>query len=74
MFRVSVESTTLASISYDAGERMLELEFTSMSVYRYRDVPAALHAELLTAPSKGRFFNQRIRGLFSHERAEAAAR
>jgi hypothetical protein len=68
MDRVSVESTTLSTVSYDSRERLLELEFANATVYRYLDVPAALHAELLAAPSKGRFFNLSIRGRFAHQR------
>jgi lysyl-tRNA synthetase class 2 len=63
-----VESTTLSSISYDSGSKLLELEFANASVYRYLEVPAEVHAELLTARSKGRFFNQRIRGHFAYQR------
>ena len=72
MDRVSVESTTLSSICYDSERRLLELEFASTSVYQYLDVPAALHAELLAADSKGRFFNQCIRGYFRYQRAEVS--
>lgn len=73
MYCVRVESTTLSSISYDSGKRLLELEFVNASVYQYLDVPAALHAEFLAAPSKGRFFNQCIRGQFACERAGAVS-
>jgi hypothetical protein len=72
MYRVSVESTTLSRVSYDARKRLLELEFVNATVYRYLDVPAAVHAELLAAPSKGRFFNLCIRGRFAHQRAVAS--
>lgn len=72
MYRVSVESMTLSTISYDSRRRLLELEFSNATVYRYLDVPAAVHAELLAAPSKGRFFNLRIRGRFAYQRAAAS--
>ncbi len=49
-------------------KRLLELEFGNATVYRYLDVPAAVHAELLAAPSKGRFFNLCIRGRFAFQR------
>jgi len=74
MDRVSVESTTLSWVSYDASEGRLEMEFANASVYQYLDVPAALYAELLAAPSKGRFFNQCIRGRFRYQRTEAVSR
>lgn len=72
MYRVSVESTTLSTISYDSRKRLLELEFANATVYRYTDVPSAIHAELLAAPSKGRFFNQCIRGHFAYQRTVAS--
>jgi hypothetical protein len=72
MHRVSVESTTLSAISYDSREQLLELEFASAMVYRYLDVPAHVHEELLAAQSKGRYFNLFIRGRFIHQRLAAA--
>ena len=72
MDRVSVESTTLSAISYDSRKRLLELEFVNAAVYRYADVPAAVHRELPAAPSKGRFFNLCILGHFPFQRAVAS--
>jgi len=62
----AVESTTLATVAYDPSRKVLQLEFCSGSVYEYFDVPAAVHAELLSAPSKGGYFNQAIRGRFPY--------
>jgi KTSC domain len=66
MDHTPVESTTLASVGYDAAARMLELEFRSGERYRYLDVPLSLYRDLLSADSKGRFFNHHIRNRFSH--------
>lgn len=63
---VAIESTTLASIAYDETRKLLQLEFCSQAVYVYFDVPAAVHQALLSAPSKGRCFNQTIRGRFPY--------
>jgi len=68
MFVAVVESTTLATVAYDPARKLLQLEFCSRSVYEYFGVPAAVHRELLNAPSKGRYFNQVIRGRFTHRR------
>jgi hypothetical protein len=62
----AVESTTLAALAYDDAREILELEFRSRAVYHYFGVPAAVHEALLCAPSKGRYFNQVIRGRFRH--------
>ena len=60
----TVESTTLATVAYDAARELLQLEFCSRAIYLYFGVPAAVHQALLDAPSKGRYFNQTIRGQF----------
>jgi hypothetical protein len=65
---VAVESSTLAAVGYDAGRKLLELEFSSRAVYHYFGVPAAVHQSLLSASSKGSFFNRSIRGRFPHRR------
>jgi hypothetical protein len=60
-----VESSTLATVAYDEDRELLQLGFRSGAVYRYFDVPAAVHRALLSAPSKGSYFNQAIRGRFA---------
>ena len=66
MHVAAVESTTLATVAYDEGRELLQLEFCSREVYLYFGVPAAVHQTLLGAPSKGRYFNQTIRGRFPY--------
>ena len=62
----AVESATLVTVSYDDARELLQLEFCSGAVYQYFRVPAAAHQSLLAAPSKGRYFNQAIRGHFPY--------
>jgi hypothetical protein len=62
----AVESTTLATVSYDDARELLQLEFCSRAVYQYFSVPASVHQSLLDASSKGRYFNEAIRGHFPH--------
>jgi hypothetical protein len=59
-----VESSTLATVGYDEGAELLQLEFRSRVVYRYFAVPTAVPEALLAAASKGRYFNQAIRGRY----------
>ena len=66
MHVTAVESTTLATVSYDDGRELLQLEFCSQSIYQYFGVPALVHEALLGAPSKGSYFNQTIRGRFPY--------
>ena len=66
--RTPVESSSLASVGYEAGARMLELEFKNGGIYRYRDVPREIFEGLMAATSKGHYFLERIRGKFDYER------
>jgi hypothetical protein len=68
----AVESTTLATVAYDDGRDLLQLEFRSRAVYQYFGVPASVHAALLRAPSKGSYFNRVIRGRFPYSLAANA--
>lgn len=74
MDRVPVESSTLASVGYDATNLMLELEFRSGEVYQYSAVPHRFYRELLDAESKGSFFNRHIRPRFPHVHLAPATR
>jgi hypothetical protein len=69
MLATAVESTTLATVGYDATVQLLWLEFRSHAVYCYLDVPAAVYHALLEADSKGAYFNRHIRGCFPYQRA-----
>jgi hypothetical protein len=62
----AVESTTLATVAYDGTQNLLQLEFCSQAIYQYFGVPASVHKDLLLAPSKGRYFNQAVRGRFPY--------
>lgn len=61
MRREPVDSEALRSVGYDPDLRILEVEFSSGSVYRYREVPQEVHAALMTAASVGEFFATRVR-------------
>jgi hypothetical protein len=66
MLVAAVESTTLSAVAYDESEEVLWLQFCSGATYEYADVPAAVHTALLSASSKGGYFNQAIRGRFPY--------
>ena len=68
MDTTAVSSTTLAIVAYDGTRNLLQLEFRSRAAYCYFGVPAAVHEALLAAPSKGRYFNQVIRGRYAYVR------
>lgn len=66
-----VESTTLATVAYDADRRLLQIEFRDRATYRYFNVPTDVYETLLRAPSKGSYFNGVIRGQFAYVRMQA---
>ena len=68
--RKPVESSVLAAVGYDAGKRLLEIEFHSGAIYRYLEVPEEIHRRLLAAESKGHFFGASIRDKFRSERVK----
>jgi len=59
---IDFSSTTLANALYDSSHQELELDFRDGSRYVYSGVSPDLFQGLLVAPSKGRFFNERLRG------------
>jgi hypothetical protein len=63
---IAVESTSLATVAYDAECKLLQIEFHNRAIYQYFSVPAEVHAALLRAPSKGGYFNRAIRGQFDY--------
>jgi hypothetical protein len=61
MNRKSVESSNLASIGYDAVNKILEIEFNHGGIYQYFDVPENVYAELMNANSHGQYFDRNIK-------------
>jgi len=68
VIRESVISTELRSVGYEAESLILEVEFRTGGIYHYFGVPAAAHAALMSAPSKGRYFNAYIRSIYPYQR------
>jgi hypothetical protein len=61
-----LNSTLLASATYQAGESQLLLEFCNGAIYLYFGVPEGIHQSLLAADSKGAYFNREIRNHFRY--------
>lgn len=62
-------SKTLAAAVYDDSQEKLQLDFRDGSRYVYSGVPPDLFHGLLSATSKGRFFNQHIRRVLPYSKA-----
>ena len=64
-------STAIRRFDYDARSRALDVTFVTGRRYRYFAVPGGLAEDFRAAPSKGRFFNARIRDRFRFRELEA---
>ena len=61
-----VTSEAVAQIEYDPPSRTLFVRFTSGEWYSYFDVPPGVAADFEAADSKGRFFQEQIRGRYAY--------
>ena len=61
MERAPVNSTELASVGYDEATSVLEVEFRKSGTYQYFGVPVQVYEQLMTASSKGSYFNQVVK-------------
>jgi hypothetical protein len=68
MQRQWVESSVLASVGYDRGRGVLEVEFKNGGVYQYFSVPGRVAEELAAAGSHGQFFSKQIRDRFRNRK------
>jgi KTSC domain len=73
MSRVDLHSTSLQAAAYHSQWALLRLEFRSGAVYHYFGVPAQTYQQLLSAESKGGYFNHHIRNRFAYAQVRLAA-
>lgn len=60
MHRQTVISSNLSSVGYDSKSSTLEIEFLNGSVYQYENVPSVIYNGLMSASSKGQYFERMI--------------
>jgi hypothetical protein len=60
----AVDSSAITSVDYEARARRLRVTFVNGRTYAYDRVPPAVYAALMSAESKGAFFNRRIRDAY----------
>ena len=63
-----IDSSAATAVRYNAKRRWLDVEYTNGGQYRYLDVPAEVHQELLAAASIGTYLNQCIKPNFRYVR------
>jgi hypothetical protein len=73
MERQPVDSSLIRSVGYDPTDSILEVELLEAGrVYRYFDVPYSVAEELMSAESKGAYFNEHVRDMYAFEEDEPA--
>lgn len=70
MKRQPVQSSNVASVGYDDSKHLLEVEFTTGSVYQYEGVSAEEHRGLVGAESVGKYFAANIRKRYQGQRVQ----
>ncbi len=63
------ESTNIARFDYDTDSSVLIVEFLRGGTYNYYDVPEVVFEQMKSAPSKGKFLAQSIKGVYRYARA-----
>lgn len=61
MTRNMVNSSLIAAVAYSPEQLTLEVELNDGSIYQYYGVSPGVYELLMDAPSKGSFFNDRIK-------------
>jgi hypothetical protein len=67
MDRQEVVSSVIGAVGYT---HVLEIKFASGRVYQYYNVPEKIFQEMLSAESKGKYFNTHIRSKFPYQEIE----
>lgn len=71
---ITVDSSMLHAVGYDADAGELEAVFASGQVWRYRGVPREVYEELLAADSKGRYMNDNVIDVYPDYRVSGRGR
>jgi hypothetical protein len=62
--RIPVTSSQIHAIGYDTTTHTLEVEFLIGEVWQYLSVPQDIYQKFETAPSKGKYYSQEIKGRY----------
>lgn len=68
MERTPVTSSNLAEVGYDPASMTLEVLFHHGGTYQYFDVPESEFQALMSADSKGEYFNANIKDVYRYVR------
>jgi hypothetical protein len=63
------ESSNIARFAFDEASNVLRIEFKNGGQYNYFDVPEHIFEKMKSAPSKGQYLAQQIKGSYRYARA-----
>jgi len=66
--RKRVNASNIRSVGYDAGQQVLEIEFSSGFVVQYTGVSPEVHRRFISSPSPGSFYQDQIEEHFLSKR------
>ncbi|WP_370004330.1 KTSC domain-containing protein [Pseudomonas sp. N2-3-1-14] len=61
MEMVAVHSEAMTAVGYDAGSKRMRIRFQQGHAYDFCNVPPSIHEGLMSAASKGSYYNRYIR-------------
>lgn len=62
---IQVTSSNISEIGYNEFKEILVIKFTSGKLYVYNDVPPKVHADFMSAGSKGTYFGSNIKNKYT---------
>ena len=68
MDRKRISASNLRSVGYDPAQQLLEIEFSSGSIYQYSGVSPEVYRRFVNAPSPGSFYQDQIEENFTARR------
>lgn len=67
MHHVPVVSSNIASVGYDAGEKLMEIKFHNGGLYQYKHIASSTWTNFINAQSKGKYFATNIKPYYEGE-------
>ena len=61
MYMLAVSSSAIEAVGYDPNTRRMRIRFIGGNEYDFCNVPEGVYGELMSAPSKGIYYNNHIR-------------
>jgi KTSC domain len=60
----SVTSRAISAVGYDGTNHRMKILFNNGKIYDFCNVPRHIYEEILSASSKGTYYNKNIRGRY----------